>query len=58
MKKSIGTGNKAAVRKPSNEVAQGTPRLVYMGIANMGKPAPTKDLMKVLLAIAEFAFIL
>lgn len=34
MKKSIGTGNRATARKPSRLVAQFTPKLWYIPVAN------------------------
>lgn len=42
-------------RKPSKDVAQLTPRLRYMALANRGKPAPARDRRRVLAAMALFA---
>jgi len=56
MKKRTGTGNITAVKKPSKDVAQGTPRLWYIAEAKSGKPAPTKDRMSVLPAMALLAY--
>lgn len=47
----------AAVRKPSKDVAHGTPRLWYMYEAKSGKPAPAADRIRVLPAIALLACI-
>ena len=52
----MGTGNKIAVKQPSRVMAQFTPRLWNMPVANMGNPAPSQLRKNVFAAIAEFAF--
>ena len=56
MKNKMGTGNKIAVKQPSRVMAQFTPRLWNMPVANMGNPAPSQLRKNVFAAIAEFAF--
>jgi hypothetical protein len=57
-KKQIGTGIRTTQRNPNKLVAQATPRLWNIAVANNGKPAPAKDRKNVLAAIAEFACIM
>ena len=55
MKNRIGAGIIAMQRNPSNDVAQLTPKLWYIAVANNGNQPPARDLKNVLAAMAEFA---
>jgi hypothetical protein len=48
-------GINAIDKNPNNELAQPTPRLLYIAAANKGNPAPKLDLMKSFPANTEAA---
>ena len=54
--KRTGNGQTARQIKASRLVAQSTPNLSYIAGAKIGKPPATADLMKLLTAMALFAF--